>query len=261
MGFNPAEDPPPPGLLSRAEAQRYERLVTPRRRRSWLLGRLATKRLLQTVHYRRSGQLLPLEGLLIGNYASGEPFAVCLGADRPAGLTISLSHSGNWAVCAAVERPAVPLGIDLERVEPRSAGFVADYFTAAEQATVRSAPAARRDLLVTAIWSAKEAALKALHLGLKVDTRSLSCRPAGFDEETGDLTWRPVAIHLDPGRLGAGLPALAGWWRRFGPFVLLVVAAAGLEIAPDMVRPLAPDFLSEAVCFCGIPENQEEIQE
>ncbi len=55
-------------------------------------------------------------------------------------------------------------------------------------------PADLVDTLVTATWSAKEAVLKALQLGLTVDTRRVTvlCQ---FD---GDLTqWTPVEVECD----------------------------------------------------------------
>ncbi len=61
--------------------------------------------------------------------------------------------------------PGTMLGCDLELVEPRSDAFLADYFTADEQALVALAPAVERDKVVNLLWSAKESALKALGVG------------------------------------------------------------------------------------------------
>ncbi|MCZ7667962.1 MAG: 4'-phosphopantetheinyl transferase superfamily protein [Chloroflexi bacterium] len=63
----------------------------------------------------------------------------------------------------------------MERIASRSPEFVTDYFTKEEQVLVDRASADMRDVAVTAVWSAKEAALKALHLGLTVDTRAVTC--------------------------------------------------------------------------------------
>ncbi len=67
----------------------------------------------------------------------------------------------------------VSLGCDLEVIEPRSAAFVTDYFTRNEQALVERTSKEERPRLVTLLWSAKESALKALHVGLRLDTNSV----------------------------------------------------------------------------------------
>ena len=65
------------------------------------------------------------------------------------------------------------LGADLEVIEPRADSFVEDYFTPGEQQRVPSLPLSQQAWAVTLIWSAKEAALKALGKGLRLDTRSV----------------------------------------------------------------------------------------
>jgi 4'-phosphopantetheinyl transferase len=87
---------------------------------------------------------------------------------------------------------------------------------------VRQAPAEQYETVITAIWSAKEAALKALRLGLIVDTRSVLCSIGWPDRSDG---WANVAFTFDDHLLGLdAVPALIGWWRRMGDFVLTVAA-------------------------------------
>ncbi|MBE2224326.1 MAG: 4-phosphopantetheinyl transferase family protein, partial [Anaerolineae bacterium] len=74
---------------------------------------------------------------------------------------------------------------------------------------------------VTAVWSAKEAVLKALHLGLTVDTRSVACLLDVGEERP--LTWTPFPIHCDDTRLPQAAPPLTGWWRTYENFVLTLV--------------------------------------
>src|SRR2546421_626349 len=72
------------------------------------------------------------------------------------------------------------------------------------------------------IWSAKESALKVLRTGLRRDTRSVAVSltaasgAAGGGAEGGG--WWPLAVRCGPG------PAIQGWWRRDGEFVLTVAA-------------------------------------
>lgn len=150
---------------------------------------------------------------------SGAPYA-CVDGRRAAGR-LSLSDRADWAVCLVGEG-ASPIGCDLELVEPRSAGFVADFFTPAEQRRV--AECTDRDVLANLIWSAKESALKVLTTGLRRDTRSVEvvAQPPGAG-------WRHLVITLREGG------TYYGWWRRFGGFVLTVAGAEPVE------RPVALD--------------------
>jgi 4'-phosphopantetheinyl transferase len=128
------------------------------------------------------------------------------------------------------------VGADIEHIEPRPWRFVEDYFTADEIDQVRAAPAGLQDTLVTAIWSGKEAVLKALRVGLTVDTRAVSCffqEPSGAweaaDAETvpTDRTggWIPFQIRKAPqpedDRPNDGRMAVwTGWWRTMEGSVL-----------------------------------------
>ena len=96
---------------------------------------------------------------------------------RPLPLSISLSHSQARALCVLCDVPGVQVGADLETVERRSRDFEADYFNRGESELLRRTDGAQRPAMVTAIWSAKEALLKALRIGLAVDTRRVTCLP------------------------------------------------------------------------------------
>jgi phosphopantetheinyl transferase len=134
-------------------------------------------------------------------------------------LSLSLSHSGDRACCAITLEGVDGLGADLERIASRPPGFAADYFTPAEIAQVDQAPLHLRDTWITAIWSAKEAALKATRLGLSVDTRSVECRLSG--SLLGALAgWLPFAVQWDCDRLPRECRPVQGWWRQIDSFVL-----------------------------------------
>ena len=208
--------------MSTVEAEKYASLKTEKRRRDWLLGRWTAKHLVQKV-LNEHGQPVSLDQLAIRNRDTGEPYLQILSnfEDQAFPFTISISHSASHAVCAVTERPFWPIGIDLEKIETRGDSFTQDYFTNDEQQLVRQAMPEMRDTLVTAIWSAKEAGLKALHLGLRADTRTVNCliQP----ERIRPLSWTPFTIQLDSQRLG-NVPRLAGWWRTIDDFVLTMAA-------------------------------------
>jgi len=206
-------------LLSPAEAAAYAALRTAKRRRDWLLGRRVAKRLVQASVAARTGQTLPLHDIAILSHADGWPQVTLptLGVDAPP-LTLSISHSHDRAFCALLWGDR-PLGCDLEFIEPRSPGFVADYFTAGERALVAAMPETQRAVLANAIWSGKEAALKAIRRGLAEDTRLVTCLP-GQEADAGG--WRTLRYRWEtPAR---GLPPLMGWWRALDGFVVTLAA-------------------------------------
>ncbi|MGO9262308.1 MAG: 4'-phosphopantetheinyl transferase family protein [Bryobacteraceae bacterium] len=200
------------GWLSASERARLDELRIPKRRADWRLGRWTAK-------CAASGYLnLPrdweaLAGLELRPAPSGAPEVFLDG--RPAPVALSLSHSRGTGLCA-IAPAAVEVGCDLEMVEPRSPAFLADYFTDDERKLVARTPAARRDRVVTLLWSAKESALKALGCGLRSDTRSVNAAPAGFLETPGER-WRRLSVATDGRTFG-------GWWREARDLVRTVVA-------------------------------------
>ena len=209
------------GYLTEEEERRFLTLRTEKRRDDWLLGRWTAKRLLQTVIWERNGTSLPLDLITITNDKDGVPAYRLPMDDR--NFSISISHSHGRAFVAAIEKPDAPIGADLERIAARPEGFVETYFTTEEQtAVLQCASEELQHTLTTAIWSAKEAALKALHLGLSVDTLAVCCLIEPIVQLPPD--WLPFAVVCDNGRLPQPAPPLMGWWRVEDEFVLTVVA-------------------------------------
>jgi 4'-phosphopantetheinyl transferase len=266
----------PEDLLGEVEITQLSRLKVPKRRQDWLLGRWTAKHAVQAVVYQETGWRLALKDITILYEPSGAPY---VNLDRlPEALTISISisHSGDIALCAAavqrchasyadhstegqawksILRPPgasarTLLGADIERIESRPAGFIEDYFTDTERALVECADPALRTVLITAIWSGKEAALKALRLGLRVDTRSVTCR---FDpEEGGGTGWQPFLIQWDSERLEPVLesledyahdkiilPRLTGWWQHQAGSILTLAVDRNIYPFPVLIRQTA----------------------
>lgn len=193
-----------PGELSTLTALRFEK-----RRSDWLLGRWTAKQALSRCMGREER---PLSEIEIRAASDGAPEAFLGG--RPIGRWISLSHSGDRALCALA--PAgVAIGCDLETIEPRSDRFVRDYFTAGERQMVDGAPDGQRALVANLVWSAKESALKALREGLRSDTRSVELTST---PTLDGGAWRALEL-----RLHAHEVPLTGWWRRLGDQLMTVV--------------------------------------
>lgn len=217
----------PEGLLSLDEQRRLASLTVAKRRRDWLIGRWTAKRLLQSYMAGRIGAWLPLDTFTIASDPDGAPrvIADCEPELQSAicNLKLSISHCHGHAFCAISDQGGLAIGADIERVEPRAPEFAGDYFTPHELAQLAASPTADRDATVTLIWSAKEAALKALRLGLTVDTRRVSCALAS--EHHASLSWEPLTVAC---ALGAAAPAgraLHGWWRLTNEFAMTIVLA------------------------------------
>jgi acyl transferase domain-containing protein/phosphopantetheinyl transferase len=146
--------------LVRAEREQYE-AMTPNVQRQWLLGRIAAKDAVRLRAWAQAGErrdLFPAE-VRVANDDDGAPLLQGVGAE----LHLSLAHTA-WLGVALVHDGG-PVGIDVERIEPRPERFDALVMSAAEQALL---PAGRNeDEWRTRVWAAKEAAAKAARTGLE----------------------------------------------------------------------------------------------
>ncbi len=233
--------------LSPGEMARLAGLTVEKRRADWRLGRWTAKRLLQSVLAEAGQAPPPLASIVIDNDPDGAPFAaqVTEGGDLwRLPVSLSISHSHGLALCASADLrrlPGVAVGADVEWVEPRSPSFVNDFFAPAEIELLARVEGEQKpsfsekpgflactdyDCLATLIWSGKEATLKALRSGLRVDTRAVICliEPASRINNG----WTPFPIHFAQ-RLplpAAHEAAWSGWWRRMATwpgFVMTVV--------------------------------------
>lgn len=200
------------GWLSSDEILRLSGMRFLKRRSDWKLGRWTAKRALAAC-LGLPENISALAEIEIRPAPSGAPEAFLRGEAAPA--RISISHREAIALCS-IGPAGAGIGCDLETVEPRCDAFVADYFTANEQSLVQDAHPDNRSLLVALLWSAKESALKALQVGLRLDTNCLEVNPVeGVDwrdtfalhPATGLNSWRPLTVRYD------GTQVFYGWWR------------------------------------------------
>jgi len=225
--------PPENDWLSESEAVQLGGLRFSKRRADWRLGRWTAKRAL-AAYLNMPGAPQALTGIEIHPARSGAPEVFL--AEQRAAIAISLSHRAGTAICAVMPAGGA-LGCDLEAIEPHSDGFVADYFTTEEQALVAQAPAADRPRLLALLWSGKESALKALRVGLRLDTRSVIVSPFGAVGSRGEgaearaehpaLTspppygpdgWLPLQVRYTNGQI------FRGYWLHTGSLVRTLVA-------------------------------------
>ena len=216
------------GWLGVRERDHVRTLNFLKRRADWRLGRWAAKCAIASL------QNIPLHADLLATIqicpaASGQPEIFLNGI--PADVTISISHRSGVAICALAAN-SVRLGCDLEIVEPHSAAFVADYFTSEEQELIERAATNDRWRAIAMLWSAKESALKALHEGLRRDTRSVVVKPATLS--CGDA-WSSLEVHSIEG------DCFHGWWRERGGEVQTVVADGSFAPPTQLQAPTSSD--------------------
>lgn len=197
--------------LGSGELAVLERLHVPKRRADWRLGRWTAKRAI-AAWLGRPWVPQALAAIEVRPAASGAPEAFVDG--HRAGFSLSLSHSDGVGFCA-LSGPGMEMGCDVERVAPHSPAFLADYFTEAERRLI-AAGTERAAILPTLLWSAKESALKALGMGLRLDTRSVAVLPSGL-ARWRDGQWLAIAARHESGR------SFFGWWRSAGGLVWTVL--------------------------------------
>ncbi len=241
-----ADVPAADNWLSESEVVQLGRFRFPKRRADWRLGRWTAKRAVAAC-LRLADDRSSLNRIEISAASTGQPEVIL--AERAERVTISISHRNGVAICA-VAFGDVSLGCDLEVIESRSDNFVSDYFTAEERVTIAQTDAEERPAFVTLLWSAKESALKALHVGLRADTRGVTVgtlyrQNRWFEDANGPTPeadspiksadvlsndWRPLQARCPDDTV------FHGWWQCRKNTMRTIVAAP----PPGMPMELGP---------------------
>jgi 4'-phosphopantetheinyl transferase len=172
-------------VLTAEERDRAKRLARPEDQR-----RAAASRALLRVQV---GQMLDRDpaSLVIVTGPHGKPML----ADRA--LSFNVSHSADRFVIAASRLFEVGVDIEhlaLERDVDAAARFALDTD---EKAALDALPAERRKLGFLRMWTAKEAALKALGVGFKRPMRELAIDRGGLETLSARAGWRPGSATID----------------------------------------------------------------
>ncbi|MFD9905363.1 4'-phosphopantetheinyl transferase family protein [Streptomyces sp. NPDC059063] len=162
--------------LTAEERARAAELPVPKRRVEWMAGRLAVKHGVSAYLRRHGGGCVRTRDVSVGTVARG------IRAGKPTvdgPVEVGLTHSGDLAVAVCGPRA---VGIDLERTRqvPRP---LAELLTHVPRRcpVLDTMPLSLR-------WACKEAVLKHLGFGLRVDTREVELTAWRPD---GRFSWRP----------------------------------------------------------------------
>lgn len=188
------EPPAVPPRLSAEEETVAARFRTPLLRARYRAAHGALRLILAAACGR------PAETLRFPADAGGKP-RLCLDRGDPP-LSFSLSHSEGVALVAVAQGEEI--GVDVEAVRPLDdLDALADrVFTPAEVAMLPPVGDAARLVAFHARWTAKEAAMKALGLGLSLDPSRFAVTERGYAAADPDddqraalaqLAWRPLA--------------------------------------------------------------------
>jgi 4'-phosphopantetheinyl transferase len=184
-------------LVTDDDRQRVTPAMRERRRDEHLAGRALLRHALSSMTGQHPASFR------IEVSASGKP--VCAGAPP-----FSVSHSGDFVVCAVADTAVESVGVDMEAALSRES-FVTiaeRWFTPAEAEWVAADPKTRFRML----WVLKEAYLKALGAGLSGGLRSLECRvdpPKIYARTAAEAM--PPELALFTGRAGdVAVAALGG---------------------------------------------------
>ncbi len=83
-----------------------------------------------------------------------------------------------------------------------------DYFTEPEAQMVLALPIEEQALIASILWSGRESIVKALQIGLRIDTRQIAL---DLDPLTSNEDWQPIAILKSPSEA----KNLKLFWRKF----------------------------------------------
>jgi malonyl CoA-acyl carrier protein transacylase len=168
--------------LSGEEITRFDTLKTQKRKRDWLAGRIAAKRLIREARFGKEGAIIPYGAISILPDHLGAPTIVIVG-EGISDSRVSISHSGSMAAAMYCAESDVLPGIDVEIIEPRHDSWADGYFTKAERQWADQAN--NRDRALTAAWAIKEAYLKAIGIGARADFRDID---VSYDGQTWSVS-------------------------------------------------------------------------
>ncbi len=155
-------------FLTPFELSLFRALRNPNRRREWLGARIALK------------MLLLLEAIIgcpdeceVRKDGNGRPY-LCLPENQQVlkSVDCSLSHKGDYALAALAKSAGIMIGADLEKISPRLSRLRSQFINEKDSLL----PTLGEDAHYAVIFAMKEAASKAMGLGLRAGLTGLTCQ-------------------------------------------------------------------------------------
>jgi len=145
------------------EYARYRQFAGKPRAIEWLMGRLVAKDAVRAFHARHGAdEYLHPASFALEADDSGKPYVVGIEGET---IHVSLAHKDRYAIAVA---STFPVGIDLEKMEPRQKGFAQMILNEEEKPFLQDlSEKLGEDVALTLLFSAKEAASKAIGTGLR----------------------------------------------------------------------------------------------
>ena len=160
------------------------------------------------------------------------------------GFATSLSHTGRFIAIAIARATAV--GLDIERDPPRMKlhTLAPSICTPREYAAMMALPIDVREDALLALWTRKEALLKAYGTGLRTDPATIDADGGVELSYAGHATLRIHALDAGPGLKGA----LAASPHVETITILPLARVLAMPVSPDglsrsYLQPIAPDSL------------------
>jgi 4'-phosphopantetheinyl transferase EntD len=203
--------------LAPEEVLAWDRFRSPKRRREWLMGRIAAKEAVRLRLTRADSPPPSRRDIVIRADERGRP-------SLEIAIDLSIAHTEGVAVAAASTR-AAGLGIDVERLDRRRGDYERAAFMDDERRRLDEGTADRRAERALRLFCAKEAAAKATGLGLMGSPHNLHL----VDCDAGLTRIELRAAGRLAEALAKGAPAQFGAADRTA--VAWVGAGAGLVIA------------------------------
>ncbi len=143
-------------VLHPRELEYYNTLKFDRRKRSYLLGRYAAKQAIAAFVSEKD-----IRNILIQQGIFNQPFVTCEDAHN---VQVSITHCDELGAAIAFPE-SHPMGIDIERMNKNKREVIEGQMTEAEKELMKALPTSH-DILLTLLWTVKEALSKVLKTGL-----------------------------------------------------------------------------------------------
>lgn len=181
------ETPELPGFSEKEKAS-FNEFPTRKRQMEWLSARFAVKILVKKV----LAPAFPMKDIAVEKGEKGAPYLPAFPE-----YAISISHSGDWAICGLSTKKGRKIGLDVEMMEKKDRDAFSRIAWSEREADLLSEAS---DGEIVRHWTRKEAVLKVLGEGFHLPLKRLEILPSGVylaGKLCSDLAFRTFAIEKD----------------------------------------------------------------